>query len=117
MPTRHAAEYNPLAYERHLSSPIYSDRRPIPANIVAEKAIGYRSPDDRSLLFFLQALSVKEGGLRAAAADLMERFPNVLDERVNASPPRLLKNSIGAAGRHICGVQHSTTPRCCKQPW
>lgn len=91
MPTRHATENSPLAFERHLSSPIYSDRRPIPANIVAEKAIGYRSPADRRLLFFLQALSVKEGGLRAAAADLMGRFPNVLEGASECLAPAIAK--------------------------
>lgn len=51
---------------------------PIPANVVAEKAIGYASAADRRLLFFVQALSRQRGGLRAAASDLLARFPEVL---------------------------------------
>lgn len=78
MPTRHAQPNDQTrSYERHMSSPIYADRRPIPANIVAEKAAGYRSPADRRLLFFLQALSVEDGGLRGAAADIEQSFPEV----------------------------------------
>lgn len=61
----------------YMSSPIYSARRPIPANVVAEKAAGYTDFSDRRLLFFLQALSMQQGGLRAASEDFERRFPGV----------------------------------------
>lgn len=74
--TRHANEdRQSLAYERYMSAPLYTARRPVPTNVVAEKAMGYASAADRRLLFFVQALSMQRGGLRAAAADLAGRFP------------------------------------------
>ena len=46
-----------------MSSPHYAQRRALPANIVAEKAMGYSSRSRRGLLFFLQAMSMEPGGL------------------------------------------------------
>lgn len=58
-----------------MSSPKYVERRGILASAVAAKAQLYRSVAHRSLLFFLQGLSMKNGGLRAVAADLFSMFP------------------------------------------
>ncbi len=54
-----------------MSSQHYTDRRPIPANIVAEKAIGYASRSQRSLLFCLQAMSMEAGGLDQFVTDFL----------------------------------------------
>ena len=82
MPTRHADESSErVAQERYMSSPEYVSRRGILANAVCAKAQLYRSAAHRSLLFFLQGLSMLEGGLKAVAEDLFDMFPDrVLSE-------------------------------------
>lgn len=61
-----------------MSSRVYADRRPLPPTIVAEKASLYRSRKSRRLLLFLQAASIKDGGIGAIAADLIAMFPERL---------------------------------------
>jgi hypothetical protein len=73
--TRHAPEGAPISFERYMSSPHYAELRGIPGTVVAAKARLYRDPRKRSLLFFLQSLSLKEGGLRGVARELLGRFP------------------------------------------
>ena len=70
--TRRATEGAPLAYERYMSSPEFADLRGIPGSAVAAKAQLYPDARKRSLLFFLQSLSLKEGGLRRVAQALVE---------------------------------------------
>src|SRR5207244_7105092 len=77
MPTRRADESSEhIAQERFMSSPQLVARRGILANAVAAKAQLYRSAAHRSLLYFLQGLSMQEGGLKAVAADLVDAFPD-----------------------------------------
>src|SRR6266404_1314793 len=79
MPTRRADELtDDAAQERFMSSREYVARRGILGNAVAAKARLYKSAAHRSLLFFLQGLSMDDGGLRAMADDLFEMFPNNL---------------------------------------
>lgn len=60
-----------------MSSSTYAERRPIPLNIVAEKAAGYSSPADRRLLFWLQAMSMRPGGLFEFTGRLLAAFPSI----------------------------------------
>jgi predicted CopG family antitoxin len=84
MPTRRADESaEDMAQERFMSSPEYVSRRGILANAVAAKAQLYRSAGHRSLLFFLQGLSMQEGGLKAVAEDLFDMFPDHALRKVN----------------------------------
>src|SRR6266446_3226258 len=77
MPTRHADDSSErIAQERFMSSPEYVSRRGILANAVAAKAQLYRSAAHRSLLLFLQGLSMHDGGLKAVAEDLFDMFPD-----------------------------------------
>ncbi len=77
MPTRRADESEQDdAQERFMSSPEYVARRGILGNVVAAKAKLYRSAAHRSLLFFLQGLSMDDGGLRAVTNDLFDMFPD-----------------------------------------
>ena len=62
--TRRAAVGSPLSYERYMSSSEFVDLRGVPGTAVAAKTQLYRNPRKRSLLFFIQSLSLKEGGLR-----------------------------------------------------
>src|SRR6266566_5004452 len=77
MPTRRAEESSEhAAQERFMSSTEYVARRGVLANAVAAKAQLYRSAAHRGLLFFLQGLSMDNGGLRAVASDLFDMFPD-----------------------------------------
>src|SRR5258707_7199076 len=80
--TRHAAEGAPISFERYMSSPDYAELRGIPGTAVAAKAQLYSDARKRSLLFFLQSLSLKEGGLRGVARALLERFPTYCEEEL-----------------------------------
>src|SRR5260370_10704204 len=72
--TRHAPEGAPISFERYMSSPHYAELRGIPGTAVAAKAQLYSDPCKRSLLFFLQSLSLKESGLRGVARRLLAKF-------------------------------------------
>src|SRR5260370_20799747 len=58
-----------------MRSPEYTELRGIPGTAVGAKAQLYTDPRKRSLLFFLQALSLKHGGLPKVAHDLIAAFP------------------------------------------
>jgi hypothetical protein len=73
--TRHAPQGSAVSYERYMSSPEYAEMRGIPGTAVAAKAQLYTEARKRSLLFFLQSLSLKHGGLRKVAHDLIAAFP------------------------------------------
>src|SRR5713226_3086727 len=76
MNTRYAPEGAPISFERYMSSPAYAELRGIPGTAVAAKAQLYSDARKRSLLFFLQSLSLKDGGLPRVAGTLLERFPD-----------------------------------------
>ncbi len=74
--TRHAPEGAAISYEKYMSSPEYAELRGIPGTTVAAKAQLYTNARKRSLLFFLQSLSLKDGGLQRVSRRLLERFPD-----------------------------------------
>ena len=78
--TRYAPQGAVISYERYMSCPEYAGLRGIPGTAVAAKAQLYNDASKRSLLFFLQSLSVKEGGLRFVARALLERLPSFEEE-------------------------------------
>src|SRR5713226_7268505 len=78
--TRRAAEGAPISFERYMSSPEYAELRGIPGTAVAAKAQLYTDASKRSLLFFLQSLSVKEGGLRGVTRRLSPKFSTLSEE-------------------------------------
>jgi hypothetical protein len=65
-----------------MSSPEYAKLRGIPGTAVAAKARLYGDPRKRSLLFFLQSLSLKEGGLRGVARRLLMKFPTYCEDEL-----------------------------------
>src|SRR6266852_7976184 len=73
--TRHAPQGSAVSYERYMSSPEFAELRGIPGTAVAAKAQLYSDARKRSLLFFLQSLSLKDGGLQRVARTLVESFP------------------------------------------
>ena len=78
--TRHAPKGSTISYERYMSSPEFVQLRGIPGTAVAAKAQLCSNAQTRSLLFFLQALSLKEGGLRFVARALQERLPSFSEQ-------------------------------------
>ena len=74
--TRHAPQGSAVSYERYMSSPEYMELRGIPGTAVAAKAQLDINAHTRSLLFFLQSLSIKGDGLRFVARALLERLPS-----------------------------------------
>src|SRR5260370_26377142 len=64
-----------------MESPEYAEMRGIPGTAVAAKAHLYPEARKRSLLFFLQSLSLKHGGLRKVAHDLIAAFPERAGDR------------------------------------
>jgi hypothetical protein len=82
--TRRAPDGAPISYHRYMSSPQFVEMRGIPGTVVAAKAQLCFSARTRSLLFFLQSLSLKEGGLRRVARTLSKRLGrNDEDELTN----------------------------------
>ncbi len=79
--TRHALQGSAVSFERYMSSPEYAEMRGIPGTAVAAKAQLYAEARKRSLLFFLQSLSLKHGGLRKVAHDLIAAFPERAGDR------------------------------------
>lgn len=90
MPTRRALDSKERPQERFLSDPAFVKRRGILANAVAAKSRLYRSQSDRSLLFFLQALSMRHGGIDGVAHDILTAFPARL--RVDSVPSSPLED-------------------------
>ena len=80
--TRHAKEGDPISYERYMSSPEFAEMRGIPGTAVAAKAQLYRDARTRNLFFFLQSLSVREGGLRSVARTLSKDVPNLTEREL-----------------------------------
>src|SRR5689334_10432481 len=70
MNTRYAPEGAPISFERYMSSPEFAQLRGIPGTAVAAKAQLYSDARKRGLLFFLQSLSLKDGGLQRVAKAL-----------------------------------------------
>jgi DNA transposition AAA+ family ATPase len=83
--TRHAAPDSPLRQERYMSSSEYEELRGISGTAVAAKARLILNARKRSLLWFIQARSLEEGGLKRAAAEIVQMFPDrVVPENVEA---------------------------------
>ena len=76
--TRHALANAPLSQGKYLSSPEYAELRGLSGTAVAAKAALMEQPGIRSLLWFLQALSLETGGLKKVARDLLAMFPDRL---------------------------------------
>jgi hypothetical protein len=73
--TRRAMQDGPISQERYMSSPEYADLRGINGHAVTAKAMALSSPRKRSLLFFIQGMSLEIGGLPQFAAKFLDAFP------------------------------------------
>src|SRR5713101_6079857 len=93
--TRHAPQGSAVSYERYMSSPEYAELRGIPGTAVAAKAQLYADIRKRSLLFFLQALSIKRGRLAFRSASTVEETSILQRRSLNRISRRALHQSEG----------------------
>lgn len=61
-----------------MSSPEYAERRGLNGNLVTARCSLLLSARKRSLIYFIQALSHREGGVQKIASELIEMFPERL---------------------------------------
>ena len=77
--TRRADPNAPLSQERYMSSPEFAELRAISGTAVARRCALLASPGKRQLLWFIQGLSLAEGGgLKQLARELLAMFPERL---------------------------------------
>ena len=99
--TRHALPHAPLSQERYMSSPEYAELRGISGNAVTTKAALLGHPAKRSLLFFLQAMSLKPGGLKTFCREFLEMFPERIGtptlHRVGIKPGKIYDAETASA--------------------
>ena len=79
--TRYASENSPFRPERFMSSPSLMGARGLPGNLVAARCAVLDDPLERRLIYFLQALSHREGGLSKVGRDLVAMFPQRIGTR------------------------------------
>src|SRR5437588_12463950 len=78
MNTRRSQEGDPISFEKYMSSPEYVELRGIDGIAAAAKAGILMDARKRGLLFFLQAMSLRPGGVKKLGADLIAKFPERL---------------------------------------
>lgn len=81
MSTRRAMKNAPLSQERYMSSPEFQELRGISGSAVAAKASSLTNARQRSLLYFLQAMSLRPGGLPELVNSVLEMFPDRIGSR------------------------------------
>ena len=82
--SRYAAEDSELSQNRYASDPAFVGRRGISGSAVAAKASLLPEAESRSLLYFLQSLSLSRNGLREVAREIIEMFPERIGTDENA---------------------------------
>ncbi|MCI0535060.1 MAG: ATP-binding protein [Verrucomicrobiales bacterium] len=91
MSSTRTAEDGKARQNRYMSAPEFVDKRGLKGRCVAERASIVERAEERSLLLFLQARSVQDGGLERISRELLEMFP----ERIGTPSMRKLKLSSG----------------------
>jgi hypothetical protein len=105
MSTRKAEKpYEGLAENRYMSRPEYAELRGLNAVYVKDKAAISPSAQKRALLWFLQAKSLQDGGLRKLAADLVARLPGRFTSIIGRSGYVVEADEVTAAERFLVGV-------------
>lgn len=75
MNTRHKEPSGPLSQERYMSSNEFAELRGISGVAVSARAAVLLNARKKELIWFIQGLSLAEGGLKRVAKDLVEMFP------------------------------------------
>src|ERR1035437_6483043 len=78
MSTPHQATAGPLSQNRYMSSPEFAELHGINGVAAAARAAVLPSARKRNFLWFLQGMSLAEGGLKRVARELVEMFPDRL---------------------------------------
>ncbi len=79
--TRRADPKAPLNHERYMSSPDFAELNGISATAVARRCALLSSSEKRELLWFIQGMSLREGGLRRLARELVKMFSARCDDK------------------------------------
>jgi hypothetical protein len=80
MSTRYQKTPGPLSQQRYMSSPEFAELHGVNGVAVSARAAVLLHAAKRNLIWFLQGLSIAEGGLKRVARELVEMFPKRLDE-------------------------------------
>jgi hypothetical protein len=75
MSTRRVDPNAPLSQEKYMSSPDFAGLQGISGTAVAKRCALLVSPIKRQLLWFIQGMSLAEGGLKKFARELLKMFP------------------------------------------
>lgn len=81
-----ADRHAPMSQERYMSSSEFAELHGISGTAIAKRCALLASPGKRELLWFIQGMSLAQGGLKKLARELLSMFP----ERVDASGIALL---------------------------
>ena len=103
MNTRLKKEQGPLSQNRYMSSVEFAELRGISGVAVSTRAAILIHEPKRELIWFFQALSLNEGGIRRVAKELVEMFPERLGtEKMHKSG---VKPEKICPGEIVCGVE------------
>ncbi len=78
MSTRHEILSGALSQERYMSSTEFAELRGVSGVAVSARAAVLVQAVKRELVWFIQGLSLAEGGLKRVARELVEMFPDRL---------------------------------------
>jgi hypothetical protein len=78
MSTRYQKNPGPLSQQKYMSSPEFAELHGVNGVAVSARAAVLLHAAKRNLIWFLQGLSVAEGGLKRVAKELVEMFPKQL---------------------------------------
>lgn len=103
MSTRHKTQSGPMSQNRYMSSNEFAELRGISGVAVSARAVVLLPAVKRNLIWFIQGMSLAEGGLKRVARELVEMFPDRL------GTPRMHKAGIKPekvyAAELVSGVQ------------
>ncbi len=88
MSTRKTPDNSPLSQERYMSSPEFAELRGVSGIAVDARAAVIQDPKNRELVWWLQGMSLADGGLRKVAAELLKMFPDRCADREAAEKGR-----------------------------
>src|ERR1035441_10944020 len=75
MSTRRADPNAPLSQERYMSSPEFAELQGISGTAVAKRCALLLPSAKRQLIWFIQGISLAEGGLKKLVRELLKMFP------------------------------------------
>ncbi len=75
MTTRHKQTPGPIYHGRYMSSPEFAELHGVSGVAVSARAAVLLNGRRKNLIWFIQGLSLAEGGLKRVARELVEMFP------------------------------------------